>query len=97
MIISQAPVHVTLNASAELKFFPFSTTILEVCASTRSVLPTAYSVHVSGFTDWIVTDWNRPWFYFATREEMADFVLKTIKAESAYTVTKLPVRLQSDF
>ncbi len=151
VIISQAPVHVTLNASAELKFLkgaeqstvtvrsgfykivnetsasikvtkPDGT--VQVITSTRvpiyqgniwypsytpsitppattgpSIIPTGPSIsgHGNGAGEEGTEEDEKPFFYFATREEMADFVLKTIKAESAYTVTKLPVELQSDY
>lgn len=151
VIISQAPVHVTLNASAELKFLkgaeqstvtvrsgfykivnetsasikvtkPDGT--VQVITSTRvpiyqgniwypsytpsitppattgpSIIPTGPSISGpgNGAGEEGTEEDEKPFFYFATREEMADFVLKTIKAESAYTVTKLPVELQSDY
>lgn len=151
VIISQAPVHVTLNASAELKFLkgaeqstvtvrsgfykivnetsasikvtkPDGT--VQVITSTRvpiyqgnnwypsytpsitppvttgpSIIPTGPSISGpgNGAGEEGTEEDEKPFFYFATREEMADFVLKTIKAESAYTVTKLPVKLQSDY
>ena len=153
VLVSQIPVHVTLDASAELKFLKgaeqstvtirsgFYKIVNETSASIKvtkpdgtaevitsarvpvyqgdrypsytpsytpsvtppvttgpSVIPTGPSVSGpgNGAGEEGTEEDEEPVFHF-TREGMENFVRNTIKVESAYTVTKLPVKLQSDY